>query len=397
MNAYGDAYMSVQIIHCSDLHLDKNFNISNPIKAQLRKEDINNNFATIVDYAIRNKPDIFLITGDVFDRVLPSNQARVFLAKKVKELHDKGIKVFIIGGNHDVPKIRQHTALAIDILSATGLATVFSSSEKIQKQIININGKSICVSGKSYFAGLDQHNPLKNTKIPLDGDYNILMLHASLLGLDVLSTIPTMASYNPFYVDDIEQGLDYLALGHFHNYFERDYGNCKICNPGSIEKLSWAEMNEQKGFIWAELNGSNIETEFIQLNTRKMEQQEITLSTDITEINKTIEEFIYKFKDQEKIFKINIKGTITLEQYTNFRVNEIYEACKDLFFNLQIDRDELEVERYGKVFLGRVESPIEAFNKRLDMLILQAQNEEEHQFLTKVKSTGMKYLESVKE
>jgi hypothetical protein len=34
--------MSVQLVHCSDMHLDKNFNISNLARARERKDDLNN-------------------------------------------------------------------------------------------------------------------------------------------------------------------------------------------------------------------------------------------------------------------------------------------------------------------------------------------------------------------
>jgi hypothetical protein len=39
------------------MHLDKNFNISNFARAFQRKEDLNRNFSSIVEYALKNKPD----------------------------------------------------------------------------------------------------------------------------------------------------------------------------------------------------------------------------------------------------------------------------------------------------------------------------------------------------
>ena len=89
--------VSVQILHCSDTHLDKSFGISNLSKAMQRREDLNRNFSSIVDYALENKPDIFLIAGDVFDKISPSNASRVFLTSKIKLLHDSNIATFIIG------------------------------------------------------------------------------------------------------------------------------------------------------------------------------------------------------------------------------------------------------------------------------------------------------------
>ena len=269
--------MSLQILHCSDVHLDRNFNISDMAKAQERKQDIEKNFTKAVNYALGNKPDVFLITGDLFERVSPSNSARVFVTETVKLLKEAGIRVFIIGGNHDVPKFGNQP-LAIDVLGSAGLASVFSKSDVIQKQTIEIDGKKLCIAGKSYFSQFESENPLRGVKIPIEGDYNILMLHGSLQGLNVVSSIPEMAFQNPFHPSDLTPGLNYLALGHFHNHFEREHDGCRIVNPGSVERLSWGELNDEKGFVWAEINGSHVSTEFIKLETRKMEEFTLDLS-----------------------------------------------------------------------------------------------------------------------
>ena len=86
---------------------------------------------------------------------------------------------FMIGGNHDVPKTARPTNLAIEPLQSAGLATVFSRSDYIQQKILKVNGRKICISGKSYNALNESKNPLKNEKIPKKGDYNTLMLYAA--------------------------------------------------------------------------------------------------------------------------------------------------------------------------------------------------------------------------
>ena len=195
--------VSVQILHCSDTHLDKSFGISNLSKAMQRREDLNHNFSKIVDYAMENKPDIFLIAGDVFDKISPSNASRVFLASKIKLLNDANIEVFIIGGNHDIPRFGAMPSLAIDVLGSAGIATVFSRSDVIQKKMIEVDGKSVCVSGRSYNTKFEGGNPLKDVSVSVDGDYNILLIHGSLQGLNVASSVPEFAYQNPFLAEDI--------------------------------------------------------------------------------------------------------------------------------------------------------------------------------------------------
>jgi len=47
-----------------------------------------------------------------------------------------------------------------------------------------------------------------------------------------------------------------------------------------LEKLSWTEITDDKGFVWAELHGSETSVEFVKLDTRPMEIQELTFSKD---------------------------------------------------------------------------------------------------------------------
>jgi DNA repair exonuclease SbcCD nuclease subunit len=392
--------ISLQVLHCSDTHLDKSFSISNLAKATQRREDLNCNFSTVVDYAMKNKPDVFLIAGDVFDKILPTNASRVFLTKEIKRLKDVNIAVFIIGGNHDVPRFGVSPSLAIDVLGSAGIATVFSRSDIIQKKTVKTKGKSICVSGRSYYTQFEGANPLKDVEVPIKGDYNILMIHGSLQGLNVASSIPEIAHQNPFLADDIKKGLNYLALGHFHNHFEREHRGCTIVNPGSTEKLSWAEINDEKGFVWAELNGSETTTEFIKFKTRPMEINELVLSKDeiyAKGIKEYVLDFLSKTSNPEKILKLSIRGLISQEQYNQLKVNELLTACNDKFFNLQIDRKDLEIEGYGRVFMERIDNPVEAYSQRLDALISQLKADDPNRLLLEqTKNLGINYLEAVK-
>jgi len=365
-----------------------------------RREDLNRNFSAIVDYALKNKPDVFLIAGDVFDKILPTNASRVFLTSQIKLLYDANIAVFIIGGNHDIPRFGAFPSLAIDVLGSAGIATVFSRSDIIQKKIIKVSGKSVCVSGKSYYTQFEGANPLKDIAVPIEGDYNILLIHGSFQGLNVASSVPEIAYQNPFLAEDITKGLNYLALGHFHNYFEREHKGCTIVNPGSIEKLSWAEINDEKGFVWAELNGSETTTEFVKLQTRPMEIRQLSLLKN-GKYTKGIKNYVLDFLDQignaEKILKLSLSGLISQDQYYQLKINELLRACNDLFFNLQVDRKELEIEGYGRVFMERLDNPVEAYSKRLDILISKLKPDDpDRQLLESAKSLGIKYLEATK-
>jgi len=386
--------MSVQIVHCSDLHLDRNFNVGSIARNYVRKKDLDDNFSEVVGYAIENRADLFLISGDVFDRVMPGNFSRDFLARQLKDLSRHGIPVFIIGGNHDVPKVPEIPTLALDVLDTVGLATVFSRSDVIGQRTLKVGELRVCISGKSYFSQREGENPIAGQRIPIDGDVNVLMLHGSLQGLDVVSSVPQLASQNPFAPEDVPQGLDFLALGHYHNAFDRRVGRCLVSNPGSIEKLTWAEINDNKGFYWVELDGEGSECEFVKLETRPMRDEHFTISGEESDDpTKAILEFMMRKKDKEAMLRLKLDGLIPQSTYSKLRLSDVYRAGPEAFFFLTVDKSELEISRIGKVFAGRTETPLEAFTTRMDALIKDsATDTTKAELLREAKEVGLGYL-----
>jgi DNA repair exonuclease SbcCD nuclease subunit len=381
------------VLHCADLHLDRTFGISRYERALTRRRDLTNNFEEIVQYALKNRPDLFLICGDVYDRVLPTNPVRVFLTGKIRELKEAGIEVFVIGGNHDVPKTYRHAELAIDTLGRAGLATVFSASDRLQSRILKIEGDDICISGKSYNPLNETVNPIKGVKVPTQGRYNILMLHAAFLGLGVTPSVPSFVSQNPVTARSVPRKLNYLALGHFHNFFERRTRSTFICNPGSIERLSWLEENDEKAFAWTELHGDDISSEKVPLETRPMDTLEITVSKESGDIGGVLKTFFLEHGDPEMIVRLIMKGEITQEQNRALNVREVYQESRRHFFHFVLNRAELDVEGYGRIFMSKIENPVQAYIKRLDELMSRTGEEDEQAFLSEVKDTGRRYLE----
>lgn len=85
----------MKILHTSDLHIGKY------IGTYDLKEDTEYVLNQVVDTAIREKVEVVLISGDVFDRPNPSEEAIKMYVSFLKGLLDKNIKVIAISGNHD--------------------------------------------------------------------------------------------------------------------------------------------------------------------------------------------------------------------------------------------------------------------------------------------------------
>ena len=388
--------IGIQLVHTADLHIGKRFNYPSYTKQLERRRDIENNFETIVDFAIKEHVDLFLISGDIFDWVLPGNYERIYFARQLNRLYEKNIKTYMIGGNHDIPKAYDETGSAIELFMHVGLAKVFRNTEMLEKDVIWVDNKKVCISGKSFNPNKEFDNPLKGVKIPLEGDINILMLHASLHGLNISSSIPDIDKQHPIKPIDVPSGLNYLALGHYHNYFKREYRKTVICNPGSIERLSWSEINDEKGFIFAELTPENVQTKFIQLDTRPMILDDLDIANYISEqdLNKAIVDYISMKANPEALYRLYIKGQVSKDFYNKLRLSEVYRNINDLFFNADIRREKLEIVGYGKIFTHKIDNPIDAFKNYISQL-METADEDERELLISVLKEGIRYLEEV--
>jgi len=381
--------MSIQLVHCSDIHLDRNFNFGNPSKSFQRRIDVETNFEKTVDFTISEKSDLFLISGDVFDKVNPSNSARAFFTFQMKKLNEKNIPVIMIGGNHDEPKFGPQ-AMAIDSLQSAGLATVFSNYNYFEKKTLTINGEQIQVVGKSYNSKDQNQNPFTNYNIKKNSKYLICLVHGSLISANIAPTNPHVTLYHPFVLNDVDSSIDYLGLGHFHNFFQQK-GKPTICNPGSLEKLNWSEANDDKGFAFVELNNESVNVQFMPLESRRHKNIEINLDRSIKNINEYILNRIEKIKNHNEILRVKISGLITREQQKTFARSKLASKSDEFFFYCDFVSD-LEIEGVGKVFLGKVESPTQAFEKHFNDLLEKTSDKSQRDFILKAKQRGLEYL-----
>lgn len=94
-NIYVLGRLDMKILHTSDLHIGKY------IGTYDLKEDTEYVLNQVVDTAIKERVEVVLISGDVFDRPNPSEEAIKMYVSFLKALLDKNIKVIAISGNHD--------------------------------------------------------------------------------------------------------------------------------------------------------------------------------------------------------------------------------------------------------------------------------------------------------
>ncbi|MEG2088129.1 MAG: exonuclease subunit SbcD, partial [Angelakisella sp.] len=88
----------MKLLHLSDLHLGKRVNEFSML------EDQRYTLTQILSLCDQHKPDVVLLSGDIYDRGVPATEAVELLDDFLTALVARGLPVLLISGNHDSPQ-----------------------------------------------------------------------------------------------------------------------------------------------------------------------------------------------------------------------------------------------------------------------------------------------------
>src|SRR2546426_12298515 len=105
-----------------------------------RTLDLHNNLIRASKYAIENKASLFVLLGDVFDKTNVLPIFREYVRQDVIEpLGEAGVKVFILAGNHDQPRVFER-GTSVDDLSGYPHVTIFRKPTSL---VETVSGRTI--------------------------------------------------------------------------------------------------------------------------------------------------------------------------------------------------------------------------------------------------------------
>ncbi|MHA1723811.1 MAG: metallophosphoesterase family protein [Promethearchaeota archaeon] len=390
----------VQILHTADFHLDpKMTNFLH--RDQERRDDFQKNFDEIINFSLKERPDILLISGDLFDSINPRNPVRNHVISQFKRIHSKNIKAFVIGGNHDMPRSIENALSPISILNTIEyIDFIQPEGQIISKRELNINNLKINIFGESYdVLNTRMRDPLDELSFGnLDADLNIFMVHGSI-GL-------FRYRYPGDYIIkeiNIPEKIDYVAAGHLHDHIEKERYNPNLGSstlmvyPGSIEFLSFNEnLKKVKGFMFLEYDKEGlINKEFIKLETRPIEQIPISINTNQENIYQTIIQEIENFLNDRKILKVILEGKIKVDQIASIKSSKLINYGDENCFKFFLDSySKLDFETTELILPDKERaSPIEIFSQFVDSLIAREENENFKKILIDAKKISLEKLE----
>jgi len=382
---------SIKIVHTADNHLDPKVPRFRH-RVMERKRDFWKSFMQVINYTLEARPDILLISGDLFDRVDPRNPPRTEVIRALRRVKEHGTEIFIICGNHDGAKSVLEGMSPIAEIEAAGFIHFFPSINEVEAVNLNIRGYSVCISGVSYNHSLHPgEDPLEKLTIPLDGDINIFMMHYPLEGIKYayygLEPVVKKSS--------IPRGLHYVASGHIHSYTKMSLGRTLVVYPGSTERLTFLEEKDaDKGFVYAELNNEYAQkVDFIRVNSRTMKTIRVNISENVPNISAYIKGIIKKYEDSDIIFRLIVSGKVPISKLLTYSRDEIYRYALNKFFMFELsDIDLMPKDVLQPSRVVRTLSPIEAFKEYIMKLMENTEDDEERSLLEEVLKLGISKL-----
>jgi exonuclease SbcD len=308
----------MRFIHTADTHLG--FEMGRTPAQDLpgrrkRAARIGANFQTVVDRALECQADLFIHGGDLFNKhYLPRLLLEEWI-RPLSALDRAGIPVLVIPGNHE------RSEFPYDLFHGFKKAVVF---DRPQSVVLNTGGYRLGVAGFPFIRDHSRDIFLKALEETgyrdLKTDLNFLITHQAF---DQAAVGPGEFIFHSGRKDTVERrtlplDFEYIAAGHIHRYQVLDHPRqpgIKFAYPGSIQRLSFVEKDEAKGFIEGELEGQRIHVRFRPLPAYSLESVEIAAAgLTSAELEREIEQQSWR-ADEDRIIRFNLIGGETTGDY----------------------------------------------------------------------------------
>jgi exonuclease SbcD len=265
----------VRVLFVSDTHIGFDLPRRPRVVRRRRGDDFLQNFDRALEPARTGEVDVVVHGGDLLYRSrVPAWLAETALAP-LKRLADSGVPVLLVPGNHE------RSRMPFPLLALHERLHVF---DRPRSFVVEARGVRVAFMGFPYTHDVRRRFPELLAALKRAGssaDARVLCLHQCIegascgpgnftfrFGSDVIRTA------------DLPRDVAVTLCGHVHRHqVLQPMGLPPIIYAGSIERTSFAEAPETKGFVVLELAGSGLRSfEFRPLPTRMMVTRTISFA-----------------------------------------------------------------------------------------------------------------------
>lgn len=210
----------MKILHTSDWHLGHTLYNYDRTEEQLAMLE------QMVSIVEEQKPDVFLLCGDVYHTPQPSAAVQTMLSDGLVRIHEANPQMTIVmtAGNHDSGTKHEIFQTPWKALKVYAIGQL--EKEDLDEHIIEVSGKGWIVAvpyanerniPEGFFQQLLDRVAEKNAEdLPV-----VMTAHTTVKGCDFTghdhATEYTVGGIDSLELEEMGEGYDYLALGHIHH------------------------------------------------------------------------------------------------------------------------------------------------------------------------------------
>lgn len=308
----------IRILFISDTHLGFDYTFRPRIKRRRRGIDFFNNFEQALKPAYEGGIDCIIHGGDILYRSKVPAKLVQMAFEPLQKAADKGVPVYIVPGNHE------RSVIPYRILAAHSNIFIFDEPSTF---IFEKNGIKLALTGfpherkniRTKFRKILTATNRNNT----EADGYILCFHQCVEGATVGPSDYTFRyNHDVIKLKEIPEKFLCVLTGHVHRFqvIDKDLKGEKlevpVFYPGSIERTSFAEKDEKKGYLTLDIEKTESRRagikswKFNELYARPMITVEI--SAEGMNIEQFREWLKMRFKElpADSIVKLKIRGNI---------------------------------------------------------------------------------------
>lgn len=416
----------------------------NPRKREEGRQRLRRAFQQVTDFAVGQGVDLFVQAGNLFDTPSPEEEDRSFVAERLAQLRQAGIRTFALGGIRDTPAnafAARHTdssaahmlppQISYARLGALHYFPPASSSNHtdepkargayLEPVMVNVRGTLLAICGLGAFPDSEE-DPLAHLSVDSDIEraaISLLLLHAPIAAALTSSQnepeehpndTPVGARFiappSPSVPASVSSAsianqttFRYILAGYHPDYHHLHIGQTDVIVAGATQRIDFNEPDDDPGFVFLGIAADGIRwCRHIPIDALKLRRLSIDtaelwphdVDTGDTSITDLVLQRLEPLCSADTLVQLRLTGEVTRSQYHQLDINQVRHFGEELCFALAIDDSGLSFVpgesslAAGEADTAKVEerlSPREELVTLADEWIAAAQDEQERQAL----------------
>ena len=314
----------MKIVHTSDWHLGR----------RLEGESLfepHEHFLTwlVEDLIPKEKPDLLVIAGDIFDRPVPPTEAIELYEKSLAKISKLGVRILISAGNHDNRvRLGMHSGFLdeMGVHFRTRLHQI-SDPVRIESEDFVLLAYGIPYLEPDVDAGTNEHQWDVEPTTPAVMAEALRIIRADLEARSKAEVKPirTLVASHAWVTggsgsdsernvkvgtlgqasSDLFSGIDYVAMGHLHGPQQVKSSDSLVFYSGSPIPFSFSERDHEKRILIIEVAADGITeanvTSHLVPQVRKMQQFKDTAEALLSDKYPATEDWVKVIVTDEKV------------------------------------------------------------------------------------------------